>query len=354
MAAAQGGAGDSTKVAEVDDGEAAAARSFLYTDPSGARTPVLISEPLCGSEGGALVGTTATHATVWESALVLAHLLATRPKSTGSVKDGGARLPAHIDGCDGGGATVAPAATSKHGLGVSVAVAGKRVLELGSGCGLVGLVAARVGGATHVTLSEGAEAALPTLVHNARLNATAPTEQRSAAAVRADDLELRAGSDRCKTAEPGASPVPLALQPLVINGCSVTLRKLDWADEGTLVPDGDAQLWDVVLGSDLLYTEDTGRTLAGALARLLRPPLSPHGHRAADELPTAYLVTPEGRGGVAPFLASAEAVGLKVASQVVDTSTVDVCIDGLPGEAAKALFSRLLWDTFRLLIVTSA
>lgn len=54
-------------------------------------------------------------------------------------------------------------------------LAGRCVLELGSGCGLTGLVAAVAGGASQVVLTDGHEEVLQQLSHNVRLNLPPPS-----------------------------------------------------------------------------------------------------------------------------------------------------------------------------------
>ena len=134
-------------------------------------------------------------------------------------------------------------------------LAGKRVLELGSGCGLVGLAVARLGAAS-VVLSDtpAATGVLELLRENAQLNAG--------------------------------------------EGCPVSVLALDWA-EGT----GDDPLFDLVLGSDVLYHLGHAQLLAHIIAARLT--------RNVEAL--ALLMCPLRTSALLPALqAAGEALGLRL------------------------------------------
>jgi len=106
-------------------------------------------------------------------------------------------------------------------------VAGRRVVELGSGCGLVGLTAAALGG--HVTLTD-----LPCNVPLLRYN-------------------LARDSNRAALA--GAPHAPAA-------------RSLDWTAP---LPEELLHSADVILGTDLFYAGCPVEALAATLGRLAAP-----------------------------------------------------------------------------------
>jgi predicted nicotinamide N-methyase len=140
-------------------------------------------------------------------------------------------------------------------------LAGKRVLELGSGCGLVGLAAARLG-ASSVVLSDtpSATGVLELLRENAQLNEG--------------------------------------------EGCPVTVLALDWGDDVGSEP---LPRFDVLLGSDVLYHAHHAPLLARTIAARL----------CCDADAFALLMCPLRNASLLPaVVAAAEPLGLRVEAQM--------------------------------------
>ena len=140
---------------------------------------------------------------------------------------------------------------------------GRRVLELGSGCGVPGLAAAVGGGGpASVTLTDLNPATLRNLAHNIGLNA---------------------GS---------------------VGETDVTESPIDWGDRSTWPEEGDRP--DVILGSDLIYQSSVVPLLMEAVTGLLRP--------GGIFL---YVCPDTGRDGLPEFLNAMREDGFNLASQRV-------------------------------------
>lgn len=112
-------------------------------------------------------------------------------------------------------------------------VAGKRVLELGAGCGMCGLVAARLG-ASSVTMSDFEEPLLDALERSVAMNGV-----ENARVVALDWTKEVAGED---------------------TPSSVPSRALD-----------SLARFDLIIGSDVLYESQHARALAACVARRVSP-----------------------------------------------------------------------------------
>lgn len=136
---------------------------------------------------------------------------------------------------------------------------GRRVCELGAGVGLVGLSVAMVGGAVETVLTD----VDPQLVHGLE-----------------DAIERNGVTDRA------------------------TAARVDWFEPATSV---DLELFDTVIGAEVIYNASHGQAVVETLERML----APHGSRA-------YVVSREGRLGVGDFVAAARsAEGLELESSSI-------------------------------------
>ena len=136
-------------------------------------------------------------------------------------------------------------------------VANKRVLEMGSGCGLAGLAATRE--AEHVRLTDGEARLLPNLRFNA------------------DQLA----------------------------GVPVEVAHLNWSD----TPDkltAEHGTWDVVLGADLVYSSGCVAPLARAISALLKPGGA------------LLMCSPSGRHGLEQLVTALRAAGMRCERSVLD------------------------------------
>jgi predicted nicotinamide N-methyase len=180
-------------------------------------------------------------------------------------------------------------------------VAGRALLELGSGCGTGGLAAAVCARPRAVCLADYAARTFDNLVFNVAANAGAVA---------------------------GAS------------GAALTTARFDWAAAPSTWP--GAGTWDTVIGADLVYTDAMAPLLAGVAAGLL------HTRGGAQVL----LVVPDGRRGV-PALTSALAGHGFVAHSEPAPRAYHECPIRDASEADEYLhFIQLKWTTFRLLTFT--
>lgn len=111
-------------------------------------------------------------------------------------------------------------------------MAGKRVLELGSGCGLLGLTAVMLG--ANATMTDLADV-MPTLCSNLQRN-----------------LNQHAAASSALCPQMGKAEV----------------RELDWTNEEALRRVG-AEEWDIVLASDVMYSDSVFSLFFGALTTIL-------------------------------------------------------------------------------------
>ena len=149
---------------------------------------------------------------------------------------------------------------------------GRSVLEIGSGCGLAGLAAARCTNARAVCLSDFASATMANLANNVDANCTRWS------ALPLDNIE----ADLTKkhwVAEGGGSGT----------ACEVRIARMNWDDEdtwpsaardrvrppstGSAGEDGadPRDLFDVVLAADVLYRRSYARKVAAVVRGVLRP-----------------------------------------------------------------------------------
>lgn len=144
------------------------------------------------------------------------------------------------------GALVLAAAVAAH---PAATVAGRRVVELGSGCGLVGVVAAKAGAAA--TVLTDLHSVLPLLRQNVRRNAPY-------------------GGGGGGGSGSGAAARPPAAAPIV------AVRECKWGDAADMaaVVAALGGLPDVVLASDVVYADSAVAPLVATLSALL-PPGSP-------------------------------------------------------------------------------
>ena len=135
--------------------------------------------------------------------------------------------------------------------------AGRRVIEIGCGCGLVGIALARRGDVRDATLTDGSDDALRNCRANLALNGVAIAGVEDAAA-----------ADTTASPPKGAVAAPSA---------RVRVCVLDWCDPGA-VPRlkeaaglGVGEGWDVVLGADVTYDPDVLPHLTRTVESLLAP-----------------------------------------------------------------------------------
>eukprot|EP00668_Euglena_longa_P038543 GGOE01049569.1.p1 GENE.GGOE01049569.1~~GGOE01049569.1.p1 ORF type:complete len:390 (+),score=97.06 GGOE01049569.1:65-1171(+) len=134
--------------------------------------------------------------------------------------------------------------------------AGKRVLELGSGSGLLGMLVAQCTSAAHVTLSDGHELVLDRLKDNLRINGLAANLEKTPHPTE-DDSQNAAPTTRCASESNGeCSP------------SSLTVLQLDWFDflPATL----DQVRAEIVLCSDVSYDPGLFPGLTAVLRAALR------------------------------------------------------------------------------------
>ena len=185
---------------------------------------------------GTLLEASTGHRT-WGSASVLAHLLAASPSRF---------FPA------------LSASTSSPSSPL-------RVLELGSGTGLVGLTAAAVLSRLGVGARRGAE------------------------------VVLSDGGDEPQAVLDNLRENVAANEGAIIGGVSVRVERLDWRDyvlpleEGSSAPDAEER-FDVLLGTDLVYERGQATLLHAATAGLLRFPSS--ASTSSTSRPTFWLALP--------------------------------------------------------------
>lgn len=124
-------------------------------------------------------------------------------------------------------------------------LAGKRVLELGSGCGLMGLTAAMLG--AHVTMTDLGEV-VPTLRDNVERNIAEASSFASSSPSSSSSLSSSSSATRCGKVE---------------------ARELDWTDDAALRRIGTETEWDLVVASDVMYSDTVFRLFFHALTTVL-------------------------------------------------------------------------------------
>ncbi len=178
----------------------------------------------------------------------------------------------HVEGNVGGSiwaASVAAAAWVGSDEGAAV-IAGRSVLELGSGVGLGGLACLKWGGATHVTLSDWNRAA-PALIANLRVNLQGALLEPTLDPLTV--LELGPGCIDPLTGIAGISGIAevssVPVGPIAAATGAVAL--LDWADAmaDDFVP---AATYHTVLACDVVYGPDinAAASLAAAIRKHLK------------------------------------------------------------------------------------
>ena len=180
------------------------------------------------------------------------------------------------------------------------ALAGKVVVELGCGCGLPGLSAARYCGPRAVYLTDIHAPTLSNAAHNAALNAAQQNETVFS-----------------------SSPAAVS----VVQGCPVSVLRVSWTDPTSFPPEPA----DVLLGSDLVYDEGILSALTQAVTGLLVPG------------GVFYYIAPEeGRAGMDSLVSALAACGVVCEDQRPCPSELFAnplvgAADGLPADDAYVL-----------------
>jgi predicted nicotinamide N-methyase len=133
---------------------------------------------------------------------------------------------------------------------------GQRVLELGAGCGLTGIVLARLG--AHVVFTDLEPASIDLLERNALWNLGPSSSAVAAAAVvAAAGEEGSGGEEGCAVASS-----PSSLSPL--SSSSWRVGRLQWGDDkGVIKALGGP--FDIVVGADIMYVIESVAALADTL-----------------------------------------------------------------------------------------
>ena len=214
------------------------------------------------------------------------------------------RLELEQSGGDGSGfdfdqVTVWPAgvimARALQHPAMAIAIAGRRVLELGSGCGVAGLVAAAMG-AAHVSLTD-LPAVLPVLTRNAQRSCGSGSGG-SGSGGSGSGGSGGSGSGGSGSGGSGSGGCGGGGGSGDCGGCGDgggadakwEVWALEWDDEDRAAQVARAGPLDVILGADVAQTV-TGAALAAASARVQRDAASDAASAAAGRL-SAY-------GGVA-------------------------------------------------------
>ena len=186
-------------------------------------------------------------------------------------------------------------------------VVGRRVLELGAGCGLCGLAAAAVG-AREVVLTEGAPGALAALERSAadavRVNPEA-TARVAFLDWRDDEAALDAACERADgdRGVPGSNPGGSTSERNWVHKLAGGAAAAETLPR--LAPD---ETFNLIVGSDLLYDESHAAPLAACLARRL----------AREEHARAHVVCAVRRGALVASLAvAARRRGLRVGARAL-------------------------------------
>lgn len=138
-------------------------------------------------------------------------------------------------------------------------MAGRRILELGSGIGVAGIAIAKYCQPAAVCLTDGFWPVLENLLHNVSVNVgtgTGPGQDDK----RRDDGDCSLASDAVSVAE------------LNWQDGRLTYLSLDGQPAAAALP---LEGYDFLVGADLVYDLDAVEHLVGLLSRLLAPPASP-------------------------------------------------------------------------------
>ena len=139
---------------------------------------------------------------------------------------------------------------------------GQRVLELGAGCGLTGIVLARLG--AHVVFTDLEPASIDLLERNALWNLGPSSSTVAAAAVVAAAGEEGSGGEAGEAGEEGCAVAssPSSLSPL--SSSSWRVGRLQWGDDkGVIKALGGP--FDIVVGADIMYVIESVAALADTL-----------------------------------------------------------------------------------------
>ncbi|XP_026190900.1 uncharacterized protein LOC34620374 [Cyclospora cayetanensis] len=182
--------------------------------------------------------------------------------------------------------------------------ADKAVLELGAGCGVLGLLCAAMQvSPASVTFTDVFPQTLENLRHNCRLN-NLPIDQQL----------------------PAEAVVPTVASVL----------RLDWCDVSTWPKDetGDTKTFDIIVGSDLIYEASGVQFLVTAISSLLKPKTG-----------RLYYIHRLSRDGASTIADSLRRAGLKVEELSPPDDYLQNCLSGKSNREFYMLFNELELET---------
>ncbi|OEH80213.1 hypothetical protein cyc_03726 [Cyclospora cayetanensis] len=182
--------------------------------------------------------------------------------------------------------------------------ADKAVLELGAGCGVLGLLCAAMQvSPASVTFTDVFPQTLENLRHNCRLN-NLPIDQQL----------------------PAEAVVPTVASVL----------RLDWCDLSTWPKDetGDTKTFDIIVGSDLIYEASGVQFLVTAISGLLKPKTG-----------RLYYIHRLSRDGASTIADSLRRAGLKVEELSPPDDYLQNCLSGKSNREFYMLFNELELET---------